>query len=135
MNDVTQIIVGDVKYVREDLIEATSSIEFTGEQSVASLLIGKKVIVRSRNEGINAGIVVVADNTGIMLKECRRLYYHKPLDKKTSWYEGVAKTGISRDSKVSCTVDSKSIIEDYSVTICSSTAMGTIMQAVPHEQS
>ena len=91
-------------------------------------MIGKKVIVRSRNEGINAGIVVLADHTGIELTSCRRLWHHKPLNKDLAWYEGVAVSGISSDSKVSGTVDSKIIIEDYSMTECADDAFKTIME-------
>lgn len=61
------------RYIREDLAQA-EIVEFTGEYTVASRMIGKNVIVRSRNEGINIGTVIVADNTGVELKNCRRLW-------------------------------------------------------------
>jgi hypothetical protein len=132
-NTVTLTINGETKdYIPVDSIP-TQTIEFTGEQTLASTLIGKKVIVRSRNEGVNAGIVVLADHTGIQLTECRRIWYHKPKDTSVSWYEGVATTGISSDSKVSCTTE-KTIIEDYSVTICGDEAFKSIMEIKPHAQ-
>ena len=84
--------------------------------------IGKYAIVRTRNEGINCGIVAMADDTGVVLDEARRIYYHKPKNKNVSWYEGVAETGLHNDSKISGTVSRKYIIEDYSLTICSKEA-------------
>lgn len=128
------IKIDDTEYVRKDSTPV-ESVEFTGEETLASRMIGKKVIVRSRNEGINAGIVVLADETGIELKDCRRIWYHKPKDKRASWYEGVAVTGISEDSKISITVPTKVIIEDYSMTICTDYAFQTIMELKPNAQN
>jgi len=45
--------------------------------SVSQKYVGKFVIVRTRNEGINAGTVIACDETGVELKECRRIWYHK----------------------------------------------------------
>ena len=131
MSKPETIMIDDQKYVRADKAEVVT---FTGDESIASRMIGKKVIVRSRNEGINAGIVVLADETGVELKDCRRIWYHKPKDKLLSWYEGVAVSGISEDSKVSCTVPRKTIIEDYSMTVCLDDAFISIMEATPNAQ-
>lgn len=89
-------------------------------------LIGKYVIVRSRNEGINAGYIEAADETGIVLRNARRLWYHKPADTSESWYEGVANCGLSSDSKISAPVAVKAIVEDYSVTVCTEKAQASI---------
>ena len=128
------LMIDEVKYIRADSIE-NEVINFTGEETLATRMIGKKVIVRSRNEGINSGIVVLADETGVELKDCRRIWYHKPKDKNLSWYEGVAMAGISSDSKVSGTVKSKVIIEDYSMTKCTEEAFQTIMELKPNGQN
>ena len=96
--------------------------------------VGKYVICRTRNEGINAGRVVKLDETGVVLEDARRLYYHKPLNKSVSWYEGVAKYGISEDSKVGTPVE-KILAEDYSLTICTSEAEKSIIGAKDNEQS
>lgn len=98
--------------------------------NLASAMIGKYVIVRSRNEGLNAGYVEAADNTGVILKDAKRLWYHKPAVKTESWYEGVANHGLSKDSKVSGLVVRKVIIEDYSMTECTEIARQSIETAV-----
>lgn len=103
--------------------------------NLASLMVGKYVIVRSRNEGINAGKVIAADHTGVVLKKARRLWHHKPLKTSESWYEGVANHGLSSDSRVSGTVAKKAIIEDYSMTLCTDEAKQSIQSAVPYGQS
>lgn len=106
-------------------------------QSKTSFLqnyIGKYVIVRSRNDGINAGFVKSLDETGIVLMDARRIWYHKPKDRKTSWYEGVAISGLSDDSKISAPVE-KAIIEDYSITICTEVASTSIQNHKTNEQN
>ena len=130
MDDKKTIKVNDVEYVRKEDAKQ-EIIEFTGKETIASRMIGKKVLVRSRNEGINAGIVVLADETGVELKDVRRLWYHKPKDKGSAWYEGVARTGLSEDSDVSITVERKVIIEDYSMTECTDYAYQSIMEHKP----
>jgi hypothetical protein len=126
------IKIDEIEYIRKDSI-VEEKVIYTGEETIASRMIGKKVIVRSRNEGVNAGIVVMADETGIELKNARRLWYHKPADKSTAWYEGVAMSGLSDDSKVSCTVSRKIIIENYSMTECTDEAYDSIMRYKPNE--
>ena len=101
---------------------------------LTSVMIGKPVIVRSSNEGINIGIVANADKTGVVLINCRRLWYHKPADKYLSWYEGVAVSGLSEDSKVSSTVNMKIIVENYSMTECTMEVYTSIMAKTPHSQ-
>lgn len=130
------MMIDEVKYIREDAIkkEDLRPIVFDGD-NLASCCIGEKVIVRTYNAGLNAGIVEAADETGIILKDARRIWYHKPKDKSLCWYEGVAVSGLSSDSKVSCTIPRKVIIEHYEVTICSDSAFESIMGMVPNEQN
>lgn len=125
--------IDDVEYIRKDSVKS-ETVEFTGEETIASRMIGKPVIVRSRNEGINAGVVVLADETGVELKNCRRIWYHRPKDNSVSWYEGVAETGLDDRSKVSGTVAQKIIIEDYSMTLCQDDAFKSIMELTPNAQ-
>jgi len=132
---IEKLEIGGIMYVPEDSIK-NEVVNFTGEESIASRMIGKPVIVRSRNEGINIGIVVLADETGVELKNARRLYYHRPKDETLSWYEGVAESGISDNSKVSSTVGCKVIIEDYSMTeIKSIDIYNDILNLKPNEQN
>ena len=132
MSGPETMMINEVEYVRADKLEV---VNFTGEDSIASRAIGKPVIVRSRNEGINVGIVVLADSTGVELKDVRRIWYHKPKDKKLSWYEGVAMSGVSNDSKVSGTVGTKTIIEEYSMTVISEDIYKSILEVTPNAQN
>jgi len=95
--------------------------------------IGEYVLVRSRNEGVNAGYVVECDQTGIVLEEARRLWLHAPKDGSVSWYEGVAISGLSEKSKVSPPVK-KVIVEVYSITECSKEAEKSIKEYPSNEQ-
>ncbi len=120
------------------LIKLVQSEQPSAEHEQLNILrsaIGKYVIVRSRNEGINAGVLKAADETGCVITDARRIWYHKPKDPSVSWYEGVAKTGLSKDSKISCPVSKKYIIEDYSITVCEDDAKESIKRHKSHETS
>ncbi len=103
------------------------------EHNLTKGAIGKYVIVRSLNEGLNAGTVVKADETGIILKNARRLWYIKPKDSSESWYEGVAKVGLHETAKVSSIVSEKIIVEAYSITFCTHTAEISICEKKTNE--
>lgn len=103
-------------------------------RTVAHTMVGKYAIIRSRNEGINAGLILAADHTGVVLGNARRLWHHRPKVTTESWYEGVANHGLSSDSRVSGVATQKAIIEDYSVTVCSDEARQSIEAAVAHAQ-
>ena len=88
---------------------------------------GKSVIVRSRTEGVNFGVLMEADETGCVLRSARRI--HRPVTKngQDSWYEGVANNGLDYDrARISAAVEEKIIIEDYSVTLCTESAAKNI---------
>ncbi len=96
-------------------------------------VIGKYVIIRSRNEGLNAGYLEQADSTGCVLSNAQRIYRPISKDKSLSWYEGVAQTGLADESKISGKVDKKVIVEDYSITICSDVGKKSIEGFTPNE--
>lgn len=93
-----------------------------------SRYIGKYVICCGRNEGGNAGKVLAIDSTGVILEDARKLYYYRPIDKSVIWCEGVAKTGVSEDSKLSPPID-KAIVEEYSLMVCTDEAEKSIREA------
>ena len=105
----------------------------SSESNSLSYPIGEYVIVRSRSEGVNAGYLEQADSAGCVLSQCRRLWHHKPKRSCESWYEGVAVSGLSEDSKISCKVDKKIIIENYSITLCSDESKRSIEGFKSHE--
>ena len=122
----------------DDLVKLAGLLD-TGTQTqtpstMRDRYIGQYVICRSRNEGVNAGKVIALDETGVILEDARRLYYHKPVNKNGSWYEGVAKFGIDSYSKVAVAIE-KVISEDYSLTVCTSDAEKSIRGAKDHEQN
>lgn len=127
INDLT---LGQLKELNSLLGHSSSN----SQSDLYSDFIGDYVICRSRGEGVNAGYVVKADDTGVILKDARRLYYHAPKDTKMSWCEGVAKSGLSESSKVGTTSE-KLIVEDYSLTLCTEEARQSIQSAPDHEQS
>lgn len=115
--NIDNLTFGEVKMIQSLFSQPTKD-----DSSILASAIGKYVIVRSSNEGINCGKVLQADHTGVVLEDARRIYYHKPKDRSTAWYEGVAKSGLSSDSKISCVTDIKYIVEKYSLTLCTKEA-------------
>lgn len=103
----------------------------SNKTSMYDTYIGKYVICRTSNEGINFGLVEDLNSSGVILKECRRLHYHKPKDPSLSWYEGVAESGLHNDSKISGN-STKLISENYSLTLCSESAVLSIKGTTPN---
>lgn len=125
--NIDDLTIGQLKQIQAMTYGANQS---TIQRNLKLLdgMIGKYVIVRSRNEGINAGFVKMADETGVILIDARRIYFHAPKDKSLSWYEGVAVSGLSSNSKISGIVPEKAIIEDYSITVCSDDGAKSIQE-------
>ena len=90
--------------------------------------IGKYVIVRTYNEGINAGVLEDADVGICVISQARRLWKHCPKDTNTKWYEGVSVTGLGSESLLSIPVPTKIIVEDYSITVCTAEAEKSIRE-------
>lgn len=127
--NIDDLTIGEVKQL-QSLIGGNAA----SKPDIYTPYIGKYVICRTRNEGINAGKVIAIDETGVVLEDARRLWYHKPRNPELSWYEGIAKDGVSDDSKVSEPV-TKVIAEDYSITLCTEAAEKSIREAKTHAQS
>jgi len=128
--DINELTVGDIKMISEMF----NNMSGQPSSGIAQGMIGKYVLVRSRNEGINSGFVEKADETGIVLTESRRIWYHRPKNKAMCWYEGVSISGLSSDSKVSAIVPKKIIVEDYSITECLDVAIKSLQGHKTHEQ-
>ena len=128
--DINSLTIGDAKMIAD--IFGNMNNHHTS--NITQSMIGKYVIIRSRNEGINCGVVEVADETGVVLTDARRIWYHRPEDKKLSWYEGVAISGLASSSKVSPAVTRKAIIEDYSIIECNAVAEKSLREFASHEQ-
>jgi len=94
--------------------------------SLTAELIGKYVIVRSRNEGVNFGKLKHADETGCVITKARRLWQCRTEKGEEAWYEGVSKIGLAKNASISPTVAMKIIVEDYSLTICEDKAIQEI---------
>jgi len=127
--------INEMKFGELKQIAAMFNTAAASYSNLAAAMVGEYVICRSRNEGINAGEVIAADDTGVILKDAIRIWHHRPSDKKMSWYEGVALSGLSSDSKTAPAVARKTIIEDYSLTSCSAEARKSIEEHTPNEQN
>ena len=103
----------------KDAREIAAIFQAQGSKAMLQKYVGKYVICRSYNEGVNAGYVKELDDTGVVLTNVRRLWKHYPKNNDLCWYEGVSVSGLSESSEISSTADEKVIMEKYSLTICS----------------
>jgi len=89
---------------------------------------GRYGIVRTRNEGLNAGTVVDFGLGWVQLENARRIWRFDAPSSTCPWYEGVAELGLPEEAKISAPVD-KFICEDYSLTLCTPAAAKSIQAA------
>ena len=127
--NIDDLTLGQLKEIKSMCGSAHSS-----GSNLYQRYVGKYVICRSRNEGVNSGVVVEADDTGVILKDARRLFYHRPINKNISWYEGVAISGLDSRS-ITGPACEKIIVEDYSLTLCTAEAEKSIREAKDNAQS
>ena len=128
------MIIDGIEYIKKE-DQSKTVCNISDDSSIATNYIGRFVLTRSRNKGICAGTVVAADKTGVQLENCRRLWYHKPANKDLSWYEGVAISGLSQDSKVSAITEGVLIIENYEMILTTAEAKKSIMEFKSHAQA
>jgi hypothetical protein len=93
-----------------------------------SPLIGKYVIVRCRDAGVHAGVLVDNDDREAIVKDSRRLWYWKPAGGK-KFLDGVSVAGLDGSSKVSCVVSLRHLTETCEFVLCTDEAAESIRSA------
>lgn len=94
-------------------------------------LIGEKVIVRSRDAGVHFGTVSSKNGDEVYLTDSRRLW--KWVCKKGDFVQGVAKYGITDESKVGCFTD-QAILGVCEIIPCSQGAAISIENMSSHNE-
>lgn len=90
-------------------------------------MIGKYVIVRCRDAGVHAGVLIAHEGREALLHESRRLWYWKPAKKK-KFLSGVAVAGLHEDSKVGTALPVHHLTEGCEIILCSSVAERSIRE-------
>ena len=88
-------------------------------------MIGKYVIVRCRDAGIHAGILVDNENRECVLISSKRLWRWKPAN-NAKCLSGVAVEGLDSCSKVSNEVSKIHLTENCEIILCSKKAEDSI---------
>lgn len=86
--------------------------------------VGKYVIVRCRDAGVHAGVLVSTEGRQCVLKNARRLWYWKPA--KGAWLSAVANSGLHNDSKVGEPVTRILLTENCEIIRCTKVAAKSI---------
>ena len=88
-------------------------------------MVGKYVIVRCRDAGVHAGVLVSHEGRETVLTESRRLWYWKAAAKK-KFLSGVAVVGLDKDSKVGTALPRLHLTETCEIIECSAVAEKSI---------
>ncbi len=89
-----------------------------------SPMVGKYVIVRCRDAGVHAGILVSKSGRSCVLDQSRRLWYWKPAN-DASFLSGVAREGLHENSKVGAPITVE-LTENCEIILCSPKANSSI---------
>jgi len=92
---------------------------------IDSGLVGRYVIVRCRDAGVHAGVLVQHSGRECVLTEARRLWYWKPAN-GAAFLSGVAVDGLDKTSKMGKTVSRILLTENCEVIECSPVAEESI---------
>lgn len=84
-------------------------------------MIGKYVIVRCRDAGVHAGVLVAADGRSCVLTDARRLWYWK-VKGSGDFLNALALAGVHKDSKLSAPVARIHLTENCEIIQCSDIA-------------
>lgn len=68
-------------------------------------MIGKYVVVRCRDAGVHAGVLVSTNGRECLLKDARRLWYWKVRKGSSDFLNGIALSGVHADSKIGAPVE------------------------------
>lgn len=120
--DIDQMTVGDVKRL---------AAMFGSGAAEPSPMLGKYVIVRCKDAGVHAGVLVSSSGRGCVLSESRRLWYWKPAN-GAAFLSGVAANGLHDDSKVGVPVEIE-LTENCEIIACTSEAEASIRALKSYE--
>ncbi len=101
----------------------------SGKRGLVHRFVGEKVIVRSVGAGVHFGTLVSKSGTDVHLKNSRRLW--KWICAKGDFLSGVAKYGITDESKVGCEID-LDVLNVCEIIRCTPEAARSIEQVKSH---
>lgn len=122
--DINDLTIGQAK-------ELAAQFGGQGQATFDNGMVGKYVIVRCRDAGVHAGVLVSHNGRECVLNEARRLWYWKPAN-GAAFLSGVAREGLHSDSKVGTPVTIH-LTENCEIIQCSSDAQASITKAADHD--
>ncbi len=108
----------------QDLIDAIRQGSPKAEHPASNFMVGDYVIVRCRDAGVHAGILVSKHGRSCILSDSRRLWYWKPSN-GASFLSGVAMEGLDSSSKVGTRITVE-LTENCEIIKCSVKAQQSI---------
>jgi len=113
-----EILINGTIYVPKETIQLNDNND---------LFIGKYVIVRCRDAGVHAGVLVSYKDRQCVLKDSRRLWFWKPADNK-SFLSGAAHSGLDSHSKVGVSIQYLVLTENCEIILCTEKACKSISE-------
>lgn len=93
--------------------------------------IGKYVVVRCRDAGVHAGILVSAEGRSCSLSHARRLWYWKAAN-NSAFLSGVATEGLDKGCKIGAPID-VDLTENCEIILCTEKAAKSIAEYPNYE--
>ena len=118
--NIDSLTIGDAK----KLVAMFGAQAQAPEQAVGDGLVGWYVIVRCKDAGVHAGVLVSRSGRECHLQAARRLWYWKPAG--GAWLDGAAEYGLHSDSKIGAEVSDRILTENCEITVCSAQAESSI---------
>lgn len=103
----------------------------TSQPAIDNGMVGKYVIVRCRDAGVHAGILLAHAGREALLDDARRLWYWKPAN-DAAFLSGVAVEGLHPASKVGAPIRVL-LTEDCEIILCTDKAAKSIKEAKSYE--
>ena len=119
--NIDDITIGNARQ-----IAALFAVENCPTATAADPLIGRYVIVRCRDAGVHSGFLESRNGRECVLTQSRRLWYWKPA--KGKWLNGIANSGLHKDSKISDPVSRIALTEDCELIECNAVAEKSIRE-------
>lgn len=122
--NIDDLTYGQIKQIAAMFSENAGAAEHSDK-------IGEYVVVRCRDAGVHAGVLVSAHGRSCSLREARRLWYWKPAN-GAAFLSGVATEGLDPASWVGAPVDID-LTENCEIMRCTARAADSIKGAKSHE--
>ena len=124
--NIDELTIGEARKIAA-MFDHADTADTADTATIDNGMIGNYVIVRCRDAGVHAGVLMSHNGRECVLGESRRLWYWKPAN-NAAFLSGVASEGLHEDSKIGAPV-TVHLTENCEIIQCTHTAEESIKGA------